>query len=157
MAEALFDLFWKNHPSLQSPPVTDPCMTNGKRNHEHQCVIRLGIAMTKSGVSLASYRGVFCWSGHQRTHPLRVPQMTAWLQTPSANFVPKAKVSKRTKATPQKSYQDFSGRRGIVALYDFWGPTLDGDHIDLWNGSMMAGGDTDYFAASREIWFWEMK
>ena len=57
MADTLFDRFWSNHPSLQTPPENQPCETKGISNHDNQCVIRLGIAMTASGISLASYRG----------------------------------------------------------------------------------------------------
>lgn len=156
MTEKLFDQFWRNHPALQSPPVIEPCTTNGKSNHDNQCAIRLGVSMTASGVSLASYRGVFCWSSHGRIHPLRVEQLKLWLNSNDASFVPYAEVSKRDKRGHQKSFNAYSGHRGIVACLNFWGRGNQGDHIDLWDGSTMAHGGTDYFERSEEIWFWEM-
>lgn len=156
MSETLFNQFWRNHPALQSPAVIEPCSTNGTSNHANQCVIRLGISMTQSGISLASYRGVCCWSRHGRTHPLRVEQMKLWLNSNDAYFVPYAKVSKRDKRGHQNSHHAYSGRRGIVACLNFWGAGNQGDHIDLWDGSTMAHGGLDYFERSQEIWFWEM-
>jgi hypothetical protein len=149
-----FDDFWANHPALQEPPVTAPC--GGTAVFENQCVIRLGVAMTASGVSLASYRGAFCWNGHGRTHPLRVEQMKSWLDSESATFVPSAEKSVRNKQGSQKSFHAYLGRRGIVAFLDFWGAGNTGDHIDLWNGVEIAHGQLDYFERSREIWFWSM-
>ena len=63
MSETRFDRFWRNHPALQSPAVIEPCMTKGTSNHANQCLIRLGVSMTVSGVSLASYRGVSAGAG----------------------------------------------------------------------------------------------
>ena len=142
-----FDRLWSNHPSLQTPAEDQPCQTKGVSNHDNQCVIRLGIAMTASGISLASYRGVFCWSGHKRTHPLRVEQMKLWLNGEDATFVPYyAEISKRTKAGVQNTSHSYAKRRGIVACLNFHGRGNQGDHIDLWDGSTMAHGGLDYGA-----------
>jgi hypothetical protein len=157
MADTLFDRLWNNHPSTQVSPDHQPCKTNGVSNHDNQCVIRLGIAMTATGISLASYRGAICWSGHGREHPLRVEQMRDWLNSDDVRFVGYADVSKRKgNKGAQKTYLDYSGRRGIVACINFWGRGNRGDHIDLWDGSTMAHGGTDYFGRSQEIWFWEV-
>ncbi|HYO94332.1 MAG TPA: hypothetical protein VER33_07460, partial [Polyangiaceae bacterium] len=69
-----FDALWANHPALKTPPIIEPCAKNGIANHANQCVIRLGVALSASGISLASYRGAFCWNGHSRAHPLRVEE-----------------------------------------------------------------------------------
>jgi Type VI secretion system (T6SS), amidase effector protein 4 len=156
MADTLFDQFWRNHPALQTPPDIQPCQTKGVSNHDNQCVIRLGIAMTASGISLATYRGVCCWSGHGRTHPLRVEQIKLWLNSDDAYFVPYAAISKRTKQGHQNTSHSYAGQRGIVACINFWGRGNRGDHIDLWDGTTMAHGGLDYFERSQEIWFWEM-
>ena len=152
-----FDSFWANHPANDEIPNIEPCKTRGRSNHANQCVIRLGLALTRSNISLASYRGAFCWSGgHGREHPLRVEQMKLWLDSPQAPFVPVAAKYVKTKRGVQKSSEFFAGRRGIVAFLDFWGVNNTGDHIDLWNGSWIAHGGNEYFAQSRELWFWEM-
>jgi hypothetical protein len=154
---ATFDNLWVNHPANETIPNIEPCQSNGQSNHANQCVIRLGLALTRSGISLASYTGAFCWTkGHGRQHPLRVEQMKLWLNAKTTKFVPFAVKYVKTKLGVQKSSQFFSGRRGIVAFLDFWGTNNTGDHVDLWNGSSIAHGDNDYFARSRELWFWEM-
>lgn len=155
---ATFDNFWANHPANETVPNIEPCKTKGTSNHANQCVIRLGLALVRSNISLATYKGAFCWTtGHQRQHPLRVEEMKLWLDSPHATFVPvAAKYNRAKQAGLQKSAKFFAGRRGIVAFLDFWGAGNSGDHIDLWNGSAIAHGSPEYFAASRELWFWEM-
>lgn len=156
MSDTLFDRFWNNHPANESPPVIEPCSTNGRSNHGNQCVIRLGVSFTRSGISLASYTGAFCWSKHGREHPLRVEQMKLWLNSDSANFVGYADISRKDRQGRQATHHSYLGRRGIVACINFWGRGNQGDHIDLWDGSTMARGALDYFQPSQEIWFWEM-
>ena len=95
MAETFFDSLWGNHPALESPPAIEPCSTGGKPNHDNQCVIRLGVSFVRSGISLTSYRGVFCWSGHGRQHPLRVEEMKHWLNLENATFVGYAEISRK--------------------------------------------------------------
>jgi hypothetical protein len=153
----LFEQLWANHPGLQTPPVFEPCSTNGVRNHDNQCAIRLGVALANSGISLASYMGAFCWNGHGRSHPLRVEQMRDWLDSEEAWFIPDyAEKHRRDAQGHQKASQYFTGRRGIVGFFNFWGPGNHGDHIDLWNGSYIAKGENNYFERSQEIWFWDM-
>ena len=152
-----FEQLWANHPARQEPPVISPCSTNGAANHENQCVIRLGVALTKSGASLASYTGAFCWSGHGRVHPLRVEEMRLWLDSDEAWFIPcYAEKHRRDARGLQKSAQYFYGRRGIVAFLNFWGSGNQGDHVDLWDGEKIAYGNPSYFERSQEIWFWEL-
>jgi hypothetical protein len=153
----LFAQLWAAHPALQSPPVINPCSTNGVPNHENQCAIRLGVAIANGGVGLASYPGAFCWSGHGRTHALRVEQMKLWLDSEEAWFLPNyAEKHYRNARGLQKTFHYFLGRQGIVAFLNFWGPGNSGDHIDLWDGTSIAHGDLNYFERSQELWFWEI-
>lgn len=101
--------------------------------------------------------GAFCWNGHSRAHPLRVEEFKLWLDSDDAHFVPYyAERYTRDAQGRQTTHQAFAGRRGIVAFMNFWGAGNTGDHIDLWNGSRIAHGDTSYFARSQEIWFWQL-
>ncbi len=34
-----------------------------------------------------------------------------------------------------------------------WGST---DHIDIWDGSDMKGGQQQYFSLGEEVWFWQL-
>jgi len=155
-SESLFDILWRNHPALQNPPVILPCATNGHSNFDNQCAIRFGVCLTNSGISLASYPGVFCWHNHGRQHPIRAEELMRWLNTRDAPFVGSAEISKRDKKGHQKSAEAYKGRRGIVVCRNFWGRGNQGDHIDLWDGQNLAHGGSDYFQPSQEIWFWQM-
>jgi hypothetical protein len=156
MTDTLFDQFWANHPALQTPPVIQPCTTNGTPNFDNQCAIRLGVTLATSGISLVTYHGAFCWYGHPRTHTLRVEELKLWLNSADASFIPYAEISRRDKAGHQKTSHAYKGRRGIVVCRNFWGTNNQGDHVDLWDGNALAHGALDYFERSEEIWFWEM-
>jgi len=148
--------FWKNHPSNGSPPDNEPCTRrNGSSAFTNQCVIRMGVALTRSGVDLSPFRGAFCWHGHGKTHPLRVEEFKHYIDSRDALFAPYyAQKYKKQKNGHQVTYRKFLGRTGIVVFRNFWGSGNRGDHIDLWNGSRQAHGDLDYFERSQEIWFW---
>ena len=55
-------------------------------------------------------------------------------------------------------------KSGIIFFKDYYGPSQQGDHIDLWNGSRLTSrvswfefairGGAHYKAAT--IWFWEV-
>lgn len=152
-----FATLWANHPANQVPRVIEPCATNGVRHHANQCVIRLGIALSTSGVSLASFNGTFCWNGHGRRHPLRVEEIKEWINSDAATFAPSyAEKYVRDRQGRQQSHHSFIGRQGIVAFLNFWGTGNTGDHIDLWDGSSIAYGQNNYFELSQEIWFWQI-
>jgi type VI secretion system (T6SS) effector Tae4 (amidase) len=156
MTEKIFDRFWRNHPANLTPPVIDPCKSNGQPNFPNECCIRFGTMLVNAGISLNSYTGEFCWYGHGKIHTLRVEEMKLWLNSDDVTFVDKAEISKRSHGH-QKTYLDYQGRRGIVAFINFWGEGNQGDHIDLWNGTKIAHGALDYFERSEAIWYWEMK
>jgi hypothetical protein len=150
-----FATLWANHPVHETPPNINPCtQRDGSSAFANQCTIRLGLCFTRSGVSLASYPGAFCWHGHGRNHPLRVEEMKNWLNSGNAGFVGRVEISRRDAAGRQKTHADFAGRTGIVAFRNFWGSGNQGDHIDLWDGARIARGDNDFFERSEELWFW---
>ena len=151
----LFDSMWTSHPTNQVPEDWHPCGPGKKEGLDNQCVIRLGLSFVRAGVRLDSYPGAVCWFGHGRQHPLRVEEMTRWLNSADADFLGTAEISKRDGGR-QRTSDDYVGRRGVVACLNFWGTGDQGDHIDLWNGAELAGGKLDYFERSEEIWFWEM-
>jgi hypothetical protein len=149
-----FDTLWSNHPGRENPPNVNPCSTNGRPNHSSQCAIRMGVCFYRSGISLVGYSGMFCWSNHGRQHPLRAEQMGTWLDSRNATFVGYAKKSRGKRGT--LSHYAYLGQRGVVLIKNFWGSGLEGDHVDLWDGSALAYGGVDYFSRSPEIWFWAM-
>ncbi len=147
-----FVRLWNNHPTNQTPPNNNPCQNaSGNPSYTNQCAIRLGVALTDSGVNLTGYSGVFCWHGHGRIHTLRAEQLATWLD----------KASNRTNfGTPTKrsgvTSSDYTGRQGLALFKNFWGTGNQGDHIDLWNGTRLARGEASYFGLSEEVWFWEL-
>jgi hypothetical protein len=151
-----FATLWENHPANLAEPAIEPCRTaSGVRAYDNQCAIRLGLCLSRSGISLMSFRGAFCWYGHGRQHPLRVADMGTWLNSASATFVGTATKQRRANAHPISHY-DYAHRRGIAMWLNFWGAGNQGDHIDLWDGEYVAHGDPDYFERSQEVWFWDI-
>jgi Type VI secretion system (T6SS), amidase effector protein 4 len=152
-----FDTLWANHPVHETPPNINPCKDkDGKSTFANQCTIRLGVCFTRSGISLATYPGAFCWHGHGREHPLRVEEMKNWLNSSDAGFVGRAEISRRDSAGRQKTHANYADRKGIAAFRNFWGSGNQGDHIDLWDGTQIARGDNDFFERSEEICFWSL-
>jgi Type VI secretion system (T6SS), amidase effector protein 4 len=98
-------------------------------------------------VNLAGFTGVKCWGNHTPKHILRAQELANWIATQTATFGPLIKYTKRMSSA------DFSGKTGLVFIQDGWGAT---DHIDIWNGSKLKGGDPSYFARGKQIWFWTL-
>lgn len=44
-----------------------------------QCAIRLGAALSATGVSLTSFRGARCWNHPGEKHILRVEELGTWI------------------------------------------------------------------------------
>ncbi len=80
-------------------------------------------------------------------HVLRAEELAQWIEKQKLFGVP-------SKLTKVKS-SDYK-KKGVVLFRNFWGAGNQGDHIDLWNGSVMTRGAASYFAASKEVWFWEL-
>ena len=141
-----FKTLWDNHPYIKDagkPPCTDD---KGKPHFENQCAIRMGIALDRAGKSLKSFRGTRCWHGH-KNHILRAEELANWLHAQ------KKDVGTRT-VTKKAAHTQFSGKKGIVFFKDGW--PRGGDHIDVWNGTQLAGGLNSYFVRATEVWFWKL-
>lgn len=150
-----FDDFWRAHPANKG--IEYPCGDGSPegRHFDHQCCISMGVAITDAGVPLTSYKGVCCWYGHGRTHPLQAEQLKYWLNSSHAYFCGTADIAQRARSLPLSAYA-YYGRTGIVLFRNFWGPGSQGDHIDLWNGATMTHGEEEYFVRSQEVWFWDI-
>ncbi len=120
-----FNTLWQNHPGW-----TEPC------NFDHQCAIRMGIALQKSNVDLKSFHGARCWEGHTPRHILRAQELADWINIKEHYFGTRSTYNKVT-------HSNFSSKKGIVFIQNGWGPT---DHIDLWNGNEMKVGEISYFS-----------
>jgi hypothetical protein len=150
-----FVTLWNNHPATDDPPLIEPCVNaKGVPQHANQCAIRMSVAFTRSGISLDSYKGVFCWSGHGRQHAVRAEELGQWLED-YATFVQYADRKKKAPHRPITKF-DFTGRRGIVLFIRFRSHSAVWNHIDLWDGSDMTYGSDTYFTTSEEVWFWDV-
>lgn len=177
-----FKQLWDNHPSINGPK--NPCVTNGKKNFDDQCAIRLGVALSKSGVDTSKLPGaVHCWHGHPKSqgHVIRAEELANGL---SKRMVPG--VQPLIKVNPSGFSEAITGKTGIIFFKDYWQRknngfketfrNRSGDHIDLWNGARITDlfswarihlrfgsfgihtfrDDLSDFEDSKEIWFWRV-
>lgn len=144
-----FNSLWSRHPSNLGNDA--PCSTNGKSNFDNQCAIRMGVCLFSAGISLSSFRGDRCYPGHKhnQSHILRVLDLVEWFKIMPQTF---GKAIEDKNPTSAK----YKGRQGIVYFENFWGNNNQGDHIDLWDGSLVAKGDASFFDRSERILFWEL-
>lgn len=136
-----------------------PCrLKNGAPAFVDQCAIRVGVALVGAGVLPASGAGGLtqCWHGHKgQGHTLRVEELVRWLATPGALGPP----SRWTGKDPNFGagvLKQIWGKRGILAMMNFWGRGSRGDHIDLWAGVVMLSGNYTYVLRCKDFHFWEL-
>lgn len=117
-----------------------------------QCAIRLGTALSATGVSLTSFEGARCWNHDGEKHILRAEELGAWV---GANrFAGRGK----TLALDAATFQDrIHGKTGIIFFKDYWRrgsesfANRSGDHIDLWNGNRLGGAWFRYSRGLQEM------
>lgn len=153
-----FEELWNYHPNNNGDSF--PCRNkDGEPAFENQCAIRMGIALEKAGMSLASYKGERCWHGHKPAHILRAEELAKWLK-PQLSPV-SLKVFSGDAYKNALSYMH--RKRGIVFYKNFFGAGNQGDHIDLWNQFYATKEVDSFFGAlfpsfasynkAEEIWF----
>jgi hypothetical protein len=146
----MFKTLWQEHP-YNKDGERAPCRNaKGDPSFDNQCAIRIGIALERAGMSLRTFTGARCWFKH-RNHLLRTEQMVKWLNAQHAE------VGVKGTAHRKVTHGDFAGQTGIAACLNFWGSGNRGDHIDLWDGTVMPTGAPDYFDRAEVVWFWEIK
>ncbi|WP_133510926.1 type VI secretion system amidase effector protein Tae4 [Candidatus Thiosymbion oneisti] len=140
MATVTFWKLWGSHPY--------PNRSCDTKLFKDQCAVRMGEALRRAGVNLKSFNGLWCYPGlkHEPRHILRAEELANWMVRQSVLFGTHSVYKKVT-------YKDFVKKKGVVFIKDGWGA---GDHIDVWNGSHLKGGDRSWFARGKEVWFWEL-
>jgi len=135
-----FQTLWDSHPYPDAPCSTE--------YFENQCAIRMGVALAGAGVDIATFRGAKCYPGlkHDPRHILRAQELADWLALQGAPF---GEHETHTNVT----HRDFASRNGVVFIQNGWGAT---DHIDVWNGSALKGGELEWFTFGDALWFWEI-
>lgn len=154
-----FSALWDNHPSNLDAD-NEPCKTPaGEPAFENQCAIRMGVTLTRCGYTVTGITR--CWlHPASEGHKLRAQEVANWIKARPTEFgavAIKKKADGVTKA-------DYAGKTGLIFFMNFWGTGMQGDHVDVWNGSKQASyishpdplaGD-DYFERAQEVWFWEI-
>jgi hypothetical protein len=158
--------------------VGKPCDakdSNGKLKYENQCAIRVGVALKKVGVSFESYpKGRMCALRGHEGHALAAENLANWL-----NQHPFSGLPNKPENVASEDWRDkIKGRTGIVFFENYYvregQKAVDGDHIDLWNGSRLTTGSGFWTTLARftfgirSLWysdlgkstrilFWEIK
>jgi hypothetical protein len=148
-----FAKLWASHPSNNGD--NSPCKKNdGTPAFENQCAIRMGVALVGAGVNPKSINKAKCWFKGHDAHVLRAQELADWL---AVNLGAPKKYKKGKGVNLELTVKtDVNGRKGIIFCQNFWGSGNQGDHIDVWDGSMMAHGSTQYFGPADAVWFWEV-
>ncbi|WP_081413900.1 type VI secretion system amidase effector protein Tae4 [Chryseobacterium daeguense] len=147
MNPSLYFNLWKHHPGRKSTPCD-------KSEYPNQCAIRMSVALALSNVDLSTFDGAKCWMSHEDKfkHILRAQELATWMHKHPEIFGHRKLFTK--KEYPKLNHTDFWKMKGIIFFEDGWGPT---DHIDIWNGSELKGGDNDYFNVNyKSIWFFQL-
>jgi hypothetical protein len=151
-----FSKLWTSYPKDKSP-----CRTNGTSNFTNQCAIRLGVCLQAAGVNTQRLNAEKCWyHPSSEGHILRAEELAKVLSTVSGL----GRVEKYKKGP--EGFFAIENRTGIVLFQDYWGSGSQGDHIDLWDGTMTKGdlrlrrpyrpGDGSSYEKAK-IWFWPVK
>ncbi len=129
-----FAELWKNHPVVTGEPAL-----LDRATYENQCAINLSAALTRSGIDMKSYNGVWSWQKDKPKYAIRAQELANWLGLAG-------KVgSSREKFSAPEAFGNVDGKKGmmrrtgIVFVQNYYGPSNQGDHIDLWNGSRLTG------------------
>jgi hypothetical protein len=155
-----FSNLWENHPKIKGDtPLLDTNI------YENQCAINMAACLIRSGIEIKNYKGMISWEKNQTNYPIRAQELADWLaQSPSPI---KSRIEKY-KGSNFLEHDGIRGKTGIVFFRNYWGLGLQGDHIDLWDGSRMTdkmsivrlhvrwgsfGIGSDYRQAE-SVWFW---
>jgi hypothetical protein len=145
---ASFARMWAAHPAIRR--LESPCTDDaGESCFGNQYATKLGVALQRAGIDLSAFPKTKCfWFGYPEKHVLRAEKLATWMKSRPVIF---GKVERIRFA----SVHSFRGRQAIVLCRNFWKKRMQGDHLDLWNGSGFADGQPDYFERSLEVWFRE--
>lgn len=140
---------WDQHPYPDSP-----C---DQELFPNQCAIRMSVALKSAGIDTSSFDKLYprrrCSSAypslkhHHPGHIMSAQELANWIDRNPRTFG----VTKKLKSPVTSA--SFVGKKGIVFIMNGWGST---DHIDIWNGQKMKGGQPQYFSLGEEVWFWQL-
>jgi hypothetical protein len=162
---------WNNHPTVSGvSPGLDT------KVYENQCAINLSYALMAAGMPLSKFHGTLSWQKDKPKLPIRAQELADWLARNPAGIpfgVRKYKHSDLYNKKLRESIFDrfpLKGDTGIVFFQNYYGVGMQGDHIDLWNGSRLTDISSwmrihfnisipDYasnYHDSEAVWFWPL-
>jgi hypothetical protein len=129
---SMFETLWDNHPTITDDDF--PCSSDGKKNFENQCAIRLGECLERSGLKTKNLPVRRCWFHKDKPgHILAAEELAKALE----KAPPSGKIQKPIKFKGKDGFTKIAGKKGIIFFKDYYGPSNQGDHIDLWNGKRL--------------------
>jgi hypothetical protein len=148
MNPTLFHTLWQAHPGTGTP-----CNVDLFRN---QCAIRLGVSLDASHIKVTGVRRCATvyptLRSHSPGHILSAQELADALAKNPKYFGSKVAV-KKLNGSMQSNMGYLQGKKGVLFIQNGWGPT---DHIDLWDGMTLKGGDPEYYLKGEQIWFWHI-
>ncbi len=149
MNPSLFNTLWVKHP-YPDYPCDETLFPN-------QCAIRLGVALDAAGIVIT--QGVRRCSNnytklhdHRPGHILSAQELADALAKRPALLGPAVKQLKMA-GTIQRNLGQLIHKKGVIFILNGWGST---DHIDLWDGGNLKGGDSTFLNVGQQIWFWRI-
>lgn len=152
-----FANLWRNHPKIRGEePLLNPAA------YPNQCAINLHAALLRSGFNMKTFTGTLSWQKDRTKYAIRAQEMADWLARPGIL------QGGAKKFSGKEAFENMAAKTGIVFFQNYWGPSEQGDHIDLWNGSRLTdwtswiriqaginipGVWSDYKKA-KSVWFW---
>tara|TARA_R110002126_G_scaffold6119_1_gene32172 strand:- start:5444 stop:5896 length:453 start_codon:yes stop_codon:yes gene_type:complete len=146
-----FQELWHNHPGRKM--VCDEAV------FQNQCAMRMGDALAKSRVVIPMQGLRTCvgynkkrFEKHQPGHIRSAHQLAELLKT-RPKLLGAATHLHVLKGTIADNLSQVSKMKGVLFIMNGWGST---DHIDVWSGSALKGGDSSYFDKGSETWVWDL-
>lgn len=154
-----FIQIWNNHPNIKGEDAL-----LDKEIYQNQCAVNLYVALQRSGVNVRTFNGQLSWQKNTPKYALRAQELANWLASPVS------KIEKVEKYSGRQIFDKIRGRTGIIFFQNYWGVGMQGDHIDLWNGTRLThwiswvqiyarigsvGINSDYRGAE-SVWFWRV-
>lgn len=93
---------------------------------------------------MRSYTGAWSWQKDKAKYAIRAQQLAEWLATPASRLPFKSNAGK-------KAFEKIGGKPRIVFFQNYWGAGHQGDHIDLWNGSLLVGPNPSPYFVGRHV------
>jgi hypothetical protein len=160
-----FSDLWKNHPgNMPNNPNLIGARNEAERmcpckesdgvtcSYGNECAVRLSVSLQRSGIDMSSFTGEKCSTSG---YAVRGLELATWMSDP--NRLGKPQVFENGA----EALRQIAGVTGIVYVRQFAGvsqPNQRWDHIDVWNGTRLGHGLTQFITNSPSyVWFWPIK